>query len=128
MASDPNPPDARRTRNGLICLVMGVVLVLWAWGSWVYRTSEPADIPTGREQNGLQAAADQAAVDGWSPVALVGGLFVFLLVLFTGYVLWQRWRGGGAATGGGPPASTVLREGVNRKTVASGQESNGPAG
>lgn len=107
MPSDLDPTDARRTRNGLICLVMGVVLVLWAWGSWVYRTSEPVEISTGRDQNGLQPAADQVVADGYSPLLLVGGLFVVLLVIFAGYVLWQRWRGSGTAIDAKPAASVA---------------------
>jgi len=36
-------PDSEqfRFRLGLILLVIGLVLVLWAWGSWVFRVSVP---------------------------------------------------------------------------------------
>ncbi len=37
----PAPPTAEqnRTRIGIALLVLGLVMVLWAWGSWVYRLS-----------------------------------------------------------------------------------------
>jgi len=30
-------PNRRRTTVGLILLVVGMLLILWSWGSWVYR-------------------------------------------------------------------------------------------
>ena len=106
MVLETESPDPKGTRSGLICLVTGVVLLLWAWGSWVYRTSEPGVRPTGQNQNGTLAAADQAQVGSPLPLLLVIGLFAILLVLFVRYVLLRRrGRSGRTAQAGPSPPS-----------------------
>ena len=37
MTGPPTPEDRLRTRAGTAILLIGTVLVLWAWGNWVYR-------------------------------------------------------------------------------------------
>ena len=44
--------DDHRSRTGIILLVLGVLLLLWAWGSFVFRTSDagpdagPDEVPS----------------------------------------------------------------------------------
>jgi len=40
--------DDYRSRTGIILLVIGVLLVLWAWGSFVFRTADtgPEEAPS----------------------------------------------------------------------------------
>lgn len=35
--------DDRRTRAGLVLLVAGTLLLVWAWGSWIFRTSDSSE-------------------------------------------------------------------------------------
>jgi len=39
MATDQTDTEDRNIRVGLILLVLGFLLLLWAWGSWVFRTT-----------------------------------------------------------------------------------------
>ncbi len=40
--------DDHRSRTGIVLLVAGVLLLLWAWGSFVFRTSDsgPEEAPS----------------------------------------------------------------------------------
>jgi len=71
-----------RLRVGILFLAIGVLLVLWSWGSWMYRASvrtdsvrtemgSPGDGPAGR----IAGESEQAAR------ALPYALLVFLLLL-----------------------------------------------
>ena len=66
-------PERNRIRNGLIILVSGVVLVLWAWGCWLYRTDQPGTMPP-------TVPAETTEADGASgPISTSLLLFVALL-------------------------------------------------
>ena len=39
VTADAQEPTHGRTRLGIVVLILGVVFLLWAWGSWIYRTS-----------------------------------------------------------------------------------------
>lgn len=43
VSSERATGDDRRTRAGLILLVAGTLLIVWAWGSWIFRTSDSSD-------------------------------------------------------------------------------------
>lgn len=66
---DAEPIEQWRTRVGLLCLVVGVGLLITAWGSWAYRVGsddEPrmnvaAPGPTASEISPRQVDAAQAA-------------------------------------------------------------------
>lgn len=84
--------DRRRSAIGLSFLVAGILLVLWAWGNWMYRT-----VPT----DGLAPTAHSIArthsppKDQWliahALLLLVGFLF-FLVVLLGSFVLARAVR------------------------------------
>ena len=38
-----SPSGKNYPTAGIIVLFAGVLLLLWAWGNWVYRISEPAE-------------------------------------------------------------------------------------
>jgi hypothetical protein len=116
MLGQPNS-EQHRFRLGILFLVIGLVLVLWAWGSWVYRMSVPEEPDrSGRESRisvmGPPASAAIAPIEplGKRPVARLGEsprapslvplttmTIVLLLVLFFFGTLavvvgTQRWR------------------------------------
>lgn len=40
VSSERATGDDRRTRAGLVFLVAGTLLLVWAWASWIFRTSD----------------------------------------------------------------------------------------
>ena len=79
-----------RFRVGLLFLIIGVLLLLWAWGSWLFRASvpdEPGPAPRHASMVILPAAvaADPDEIDpekGLARASLV--LMTVLLLLITG--------------------------------------------
>ncbi len=55
----------------LVFLIAGVSLLLWAWGSWVYRTHAPPAIPLDPAINGVPAGAEPPAPIGAIPIIVV---------------------------------------------------------
>ena len=45
MSADLTTADQKRFRHGLTVLLAGIVLMLWAWASWVYRESNAKEVP-----------------------------------------------------------------------------------
>lgn len=60
VSSERGTGDDRRTRAGLFLLVAGTLLLVWAWGSWIFRTSDSSE-----EQNETVGIVVQA--DGLGP-------------------------------------------------------------
>jgi len=84
--------DQRRTRFGLVFLVLGLALVLWAWGSWVYRASYPPEKEETTTQNVSTASADTIRAVRASPLVLLVGLLLVLLALFGSHALIRAAR------------------------------------
>ncbi|MCH8241328.1 MAG: hypothetical protein IH897_01805 [Planctomycetes bacterium] len=79
--------DEKRTRAGIVFLVAGTLLVVWAWGSWVFRTTETPEA-SGKV---VDSSASAEATSTGSTVAVVGlaALAGFALV---GYLFLRRSR------------------------------------
>jgi len=92
MTSGTSGSEQNRTRMGLVFLVVGVVLVMWAWGSWIYRASVPAETAGTLAEH--VAAANPAVVRAarLSPLVLLVGLLLVLVVLFGSYTLIRAIR------------------------------------
>lgn len=88
MPEDYLTPERHRARNGLIFLVAGFVLLLWVWGSWVYRTWPPGVMPTMASAEPVESGAEQGSLS--TPLLLVVASIVLLLALTGGYVLAKR--------------------------------------
>lgn len=56
MAQGLSGSEQNRIVTAIVLLVLGLLLLLWAWGSWVYRTSPPESV----------TAASGANVEGWN--------------------------------------------------------------
>lgn len=113
------PPDQNRFRLGIIVLVTGIILVLWAWGSWIYRSS--GTTPQGSRVNGSfeydenleelndrSEYPDQTQVAKTLPTMLLYGFILFLVVLVATFILvraTRRYRAA-AAHKRAPPTDT----------------------
>ena len=83
MSLDSAFGDEKRTRIGLGFLVAGTLLVVWAWGSWVFRTTETPEVAGGfvdsGEPGGATGAGRSMVVVGLAALAglaFVGDLFM----------------------------------------------------
>lgn len=82
--------DQRRTTMGLAFLVVGLVLLMWAWGSWMYRASSVAKpIAMGRV---AEAPEQTQKVVGIAPGMLVGGVLLLVVFLAASFVLVRASR------------------------------------
>lgn len=78
MAADSLGSDQRRIRRGILVLVGGVLLVLWAWGSWIYRSSAEAEALAATNAGARDSVNP---TDLGQPVSALGTLLVYVLIL-----------------------------------------------
>jgi hypothetical protein len=82
--------DSRRLKLGLIFLLVGSLLLVWAWGSWAFRTSAvnipvPASADTVADgTNGTVAGSDSVK---FLPRLLLWTMILVLATLFGSYAL-----------------------------------------
>jgi len=90
MAIGPDGADINRLRIGLVVLVMGIVLVLWSWGNWVYRAGVPARVTSLVHSDGPALARD--TVVSLLPKLLMYSLLLGVVAFFGGYALFRAFR------------------------------------
>ena len=81
-------PERNRIRNGLILLVSGVVLVLWAWGCWLFRTDQQGTMPPTVSAETTEARGASGPMS--TPLLLFASAVILLLALLGGYALAMR--------------------------------------
>lgn len=93
--------EQHRTRLGFICLGLGLLLVFWAWGSWIYRASVPAQAQAiakvqsasnGDEGDAPDAEGNRIKVARALWLFLLVGAGLVLLVIFGTYVVVRAIR------------------------------------
>jgi len=84
--------DQHRMRLGLPLLVIGLILMLWAWGSWIYRASIPVETGGVVVQEVPAPSPDAIRAARLSPLVLLVGLLLVLLVLFGSHALIRAAR------------------------------------
>jgi len=84
--------DRNRATAALVFLVVGILLLVWAWGSWVYRTSVSATSPIVAEAAGRQEKPDPVGEDAMFRPSLIVGAVLVAVILFGGYVLVRSTR------------------------------------
>ena len=84
--------DQHSKRLGLPLLVIGIILMLWAWGSWIYRASKSVEREGTIAQNVTSPSPNTILAARLSPLVLLVGLFLVLLVLFGSYALIRAVR------------------------------------
>ena len=81
-------PERNRISNGLIILVSGVVLVLWAWGCWLYRTDQPGTMPPTVPAETTEASGASGPIS--TSLLLFASAVILLLALLGGYAIAVR--------------------------------------
>ncbi len=100
--------DDSRMRSGLVVLVLGVVLILWSWGNWVYRASTPDPAASMAGTRDDIPDAVQRTATSVLPEILMYSLILAFLVIFGGYAVVRvaRWyRDSANRERAGPSAS-----------------------
>lgn len=92
--------EQRRIKLGFAALVLGLLLVFWAWGSYLFRASTPARAQAIAR---VQPVTDDGSLEGANPadrakiaralwLFLVFGLLVVFLILFGTYAIIRAGR------------------------------------
>lgn len=78
---------------GLVFLAVGVVLLLWAWGNWIYRSSSGMSEGTVSVEHagGARSPATMQALKA-SPLVLMVGLFLVIVFLVGSYAIVRGSR------------------------------------
>jgi ABC-type Fe3+ transport system permease subunit len=104
--------ESNRVRIGLAFLLMGLLLLAWSWGSWVYRTSATqvatAESPTQSEDASDPLSPEKKAVAARSLTLVLLTIFaLFLAVLLGSFVIVRYGRNYFAMHGRGKTAPTT---------------------
>lgn len=89
--------ESNRVRIGLAFLLMGLLLLGWSWGSWVYRTSATqgatAELPTQSEDSPDPTSPQEKVAAARSMTLVLLTLFgLFLAVLLGSFVIVRYGR------------------------------------
>ena len=92
--------EQHRVRVGFLFLAIGLLLLLWAWGNWVFRESVPTKAQTvtyARDTESVPPSTDDPAAARIEavrtlPLILAFSLVVILLVLLGGYAMLRTAR------------------------------------
>lgn len=85
-------PEQVRLRTGTILLVVGLALVLWAWGSWLYRTSVAHSESVAVRVEIDEGNADQEQAVRAAPLFLLVASLLMLVFLAGSFVLVRLGR------------------------------------
>jgi uncharacterized membrane protein YidH (DUF202 family) len=87
-SSDDTPQN--RTTLGLAFLVIGLLLLMWAWGSWIYRTSKA--IPPIAVKGAADSTDESTRFLGVAPGMILGGVLLMVVFLAASFVLVRASR------------------------------------
>ena len=93
-----------RTTLGLAFLLVGLILMMWAWGSWIYRTSKA--VPPIAVNRTNDAPDESVKVVRIAPGMIVGGVLLVVVFLAASFVLVRASRRYRQSLGRKAPAST----------------------
>ncbi len=84
--------EQHRVKYGVLFLVVGVVLMLWAWGSWIYRTSKTSEGASLAGDLGAQTLGETEKAVRLAPSVLLGVALVILVFFVASYVFVRASR------------------------------------
>lgn len=90
MTIDAMHSELHRNKIGAAFLLVGVVLILWAWGSWTYRTWSAAPAAAVAPAEERPPDASRGAMVRTLPSFLIV-VVVLVLIVLVGSFLLARW-------------------------------------
>ncbi len=84
--------EQHRIKLGLAFLVIGVVLVLWAWGSWIFRATTRAESSVVAAKSTIESSPEKLKVVRAAPSVLLTVGIVVLIFLVSSYVFVRASR------------------------------------
>lgn len=85
-------PEQTRSRTGMVFLVLGLLLVFWACGSWVYRISADQTAAAAVRHDGVEAGTEKLKAAGGMRLLMVVVLVLALVILFGTYAAVRAAR------------------------------------
>jgi len=80
--SEDEQSRQHRIRTGLLSLVSGALLIAWAWGSWIYRSSAAAPMLEDVEPVG-QAAVEPSQTGALAMLIMVAMILLIIVLVIT---------------------------------------------
>jgi len=77
---------------GIVLLLAGVLLILWAWGNWVFRASRPESTSRFFDSHAADLKVQSATAVAVLPQILMYAMAIVLVVLFGSYALVRAFR------------------------------------
>ena len=84
--------EGRRIITGLVFLLLGILLVLWAWGFWVIRTTSNEVVATTAGTEPTELTPEQTTAVGVLPWVLMIALVLILVFIITSAALVRATR------------------------------------
>lgn len=86
--------SSQRTKVGLVFLGLGLLMLLWAWGNWIYRSSNgPAEIsPVAADLADVERSPAAMQAVKASPFVLMVALFLVVVFLVGSYAIVRGGR------------------------------------
>lgn len=84
--------DQKRFRVGIVVLAAGIVLILWSWGNWVYRSAKQGQSPEVKHVQDAYPSEPRPNPVAVAPQLLLYTMMIVLTVLFGSYVLVRAAR------------------------------------
>lgn len=92
MSDEPQNPAVKRQRAALVIALLGLLLIMWAWGSWVYRTSTMAASAAVTTTGAERRVTDPAQSARLLSMFLLVLLILALVVIVGGYAVVRAGR------------------------------------
>ena len=92
MALTTSDPAPKRLGTGLVFFVLGLLLLIWAWGNWVYRTVPPERAPSNVSAKSAEPSPEDVKTASVLPGLLLVGFALILLFVVASIVLVRLAR------------------------------------
>jgi len=102
-------PDEHRVRVAVIFLVVGIVLVLFAWGHWNFRT-RVGNVDSVVATDAPEEATESARIVRLAPLALLVAFLLLLVFLMGSFVIARASRRRRERTGRRPYKPTESQD------------------
>ncbi len=84
--------EPHRVRLGLLVLLIGVLLFLWAWGNWIFRASRASDQPVATSPSEHEPPPQTVKAARSMSAVLLLGLLLVIVFLAASYAIVRSSR------------------------------------